>query len=93
MYARQEQDKNRKIYSQFINTIEESPVLASLLEQCQNEAPETVSQIQSDWNDRIFKEINSIASLNPYLPDLVAGEEVSAAPSVWERVAGPLAGG
>ena len=85
MYARQKQDSNRKIYSDYINTIEESPVLASLLEQCQNEAPEVVSQIQNDWQDKIAQEISSIASLNPLLPDLVIGEEISAAEAALHR--------
>ena len=85
MYARQKQDSNRKIYSDYINTIEESPVLASILEQCQKEAPEVVSQIQNDWQDKVAQEVSSIASLNPFLPDLVIGEEISAAEAALHR--------
>ena len=64
-------------------------MLSTLVERCLNS--ENKSEIQNDWNRRVAEEINEIASINPYLPDLPIGEEIQALEAVaW--VNGPRRG-
>ena len=66
-----------KIYAKMISEIQEDPpVLASLVEQCRNLG--NSKQIQQKWSNKIASEISSIAADNPYLPDLVEGDELLA---------------
>ena len=87
MYSNTNNAVNKKIYSQFISSIEESdvPVLASLVEQCQGLEVKEKQKVQELWNLKLAESIEPVAADNPYLPDIV-GEEVAALAAVaWTK--------
>ena len=55
----------------------ETPVLSSLVERCQRKEVDK-EKIQESWVESCRLAVNSIAEVNPYLPEIVAGDEVSA---------------
>ena len=75
---------NTTKYNQIISSInkQEDTELPSLLEQCQGQVSSVKSDIQSQWSSRINESIDAIASDNPYLPNVVPGEEISALDAV-----------
>ena len=79
---------NSEKYSKFISSINEEPVLASLLERCRkNEIDwgEKV-QIQNSWSRRVAESVNSIATVNPYLSGIDSGDEIPAISAVaWVK--------
>ena len=86
MYSNTNNTVNKKIYSHFISSIEETdvPVLASLIEQCQKEVSGK-EKIQEIWSLKIYEALESIAADNPYLPDIV-GEEIDPLTAVaWTK--------
>ena len=72
-----------QIYSKLIEDKPNQPVLASLVERCLKEVDWGERQkIQSHWTNRCSQAISQIADSNPYLPSVVAGQEVPAVHAV-----------
>ena len=75
------------MYAKYINSIdsfeENTPVLASLLEQSRHSEASEKFTIQEKWKEKIAFEINAIAEINPFLDVVEAGQEVSALEAIY----------
>ena len=74
---------NQDIHSEKYNKIiyksqEDSPILASLVERCQNQSESFKSETQRRWNALVSQSLEPVAEDNPYLVSFQAGDEVSA---------------
>ena len=73
-----------QIHAKVISSInqKECHELPSLIERCQNQEGSVKNSVQEDWSREIKSQIDSIASVNPYLSWPVVGEEVPAVSAV-----------
>ena len=72
-----DQKFNGEIYSKIVQYEDNQPVLSSLVERCLKEVDWGEKQkIQQSWSIRCADAIQQIAEVNPFLPDLVEGEEI-----------------
>ena len=70
-------------YSKFLyKQPEENPVVSSIVEQ----SPISRSQIQENWNIQIASIVDQIAEVNPYLPNVEIGQELTAPEAIaWVK--------
>ena len=71
-----------QIYSKLIQDKPDQPVLASLVGRCLTEDLQEKQKIQDRWKSMCSEAIDQIAEHNPYLPDVIAGEEIPAIDAV-----------
>ena len=83
-------DSTNKVntYSSVVKREPESPELSSLVEQCHRNEVDWGDKlkIQESWSASCTAAITQIADLNPYLPEVIAGEEIPAVQAVaWVK--------